>query len=212
MKKYERHNLKFKIEDNYEVKERARMSYRGGKMKYKLIPLYREKEIYTLFYDAAHNKLYRFPHRNKPSLTYIGLFILVLYGSSFLNDIYQPYRGPLLNIVLFIAAAVICCFIAKLFMKNYYVQKLDNDVFYDENNMEHFAEKGMKQFRTELHLGVGAGMILALIGFVLFFIFSQIELLIVGSLGLVPLLIIFLTRPFTRNEILKKFQNKEIKL
>ncbi|GAB3799619.1 hypothetical protein [Virgibacillus kimchii] len=181
-------------------------------MKKKLIPLYREKEIYTLFYDVTHNKLYRFPHRNKSSLTYIGLFILVLYGSTFLNDIYQPYRGLLLNIGLFLAAVLICYFIAKFFMKNYYIQKLDNDVFFDENSMESVANKGLKQFRTELNLGVGVGVILTVFGFVLFFMFSQIELLIIGSLGLVPLFIIFLTRPFTRKKILHKFQNKEIKL
>ncbi|HLS71120.1 MAG TPA: hypothetical protein VK027_05615 [Chitinophagaceae bacterium] len=181
-------------------------------MKKKLTPLYREKEIYTLFYDTIHNKLYRFPHRNKSSFTYIGLFILVLYGSTLLNDIYQPCSGPVLNIALFLIAAIICYFIAKSFMKNYYIQKIDSNIFFDENSMEDLANKGMKQFRTELNLGVVLGMILAAFGSVLFFIFSQIELLIIACLGLFPLFLIFLTYPLTRKKILKKFQNKEIKL
>ncbi|GAB3799575.1 hypothetical protein [Virgibacillus kimchii] len=180
-------------------------------MKNKLIPLYREKEIYTLFYDTAHDKIYRFPHRNKSSLVYIGLFLLVLYGSILLNNIYQPYRNLLLNIALFFAAVIICYFIAKFFMKNYYIPRMDNEVLLDENTMEQYARKGMKQFRTELSLGIGVSVILSLIGFILFFLMSQIELLIIGSLGIIPLFIIFLTRPLTRNAILKKFQNKDVK-
>ncbi|MFU0791773.1 hypothetical protein JNUCC74_07280 [Cerasibacillus sp. JNUCC 74] len=181
-------------------------------MKNKLIPIYREKEIYTLFYDKDHNKLYKFPHRDKSSFVYVLLFILVLYGSRIVNAIYQPYKGLLLNITLFFIVNIICYIIARYFFNHYYIPKTERTIFYNQESMESFAYKGEKQFRLELNLGGGLSLLLAGGGYTLFFMFSQIELLIIGCLGSVPLFMIIINKPFTRIKILREFQNKEIEL
>ncbi|MGY0691200.1 hypothetical protein ACW2QC_00240 [Virgibacillus sp. FSP13] len=78
--------------------------------------------------------------------------------------------------------------------------------------MENYAIKGMEQLRIELSVGGGLSILLALLGFVLFFMFSQFELLIIGCLGSAPIFVFLLMKPYTRIKILRMFQNKEIKL
>ncbi|SHG92705.1 hypothetical protein [Virgibacillus chiguensis] len=181
-------------------------------MKNKLIPIYREKEIYTLFFDDKNNKLYKFPHREKSSLIYILLFFVVLYGSQFINQIYQPYKGVLLNITLFAIANGVCFFIAKFVYSHYYIQKTDENIFLNQESMKKYATEGENQYRLEVNLGGGISLVMFVIGSVLFFIFQQMELLIIGSLGSVPLFIILINRPLSRLKILRGFQNKNIHL
>ena len=186
---------------------------RGEKVQKNLIPIYREKEIYTIVYDTEQNKLYRFSHRKLgSSLTYMGLFFLFLYGSKMLNGIYQHYRNPLLDLFLFVVLLISCFVISKVLMNQFYFQRMEHHEFYNKDNMKHIADMGRKQLRRELILGLGLCLFLSLIGLVLFVMIRQIEPLIVFGLGLVPIYIILLTRPFTRNVIFKKFQRKEIDL
>lgn len=178
-----------------------------------MIPIYREKEIYTIFYDTEQNKLYRFPPRKLGSaFTYMGLFFLFLYGPKMLNGIYQHYRNPLLDLFLFVVLLISCFVISKVLMNQFYIQRMEHHEFYNKDNMKHIADMGRKQFRIELNLGLGLSLFLSSICFVLFILFHRIEPLILLGLGLVPIYSILLTRPITRNVILKKFQRKEIDL
>ncbi|ASN05374.1 hypothetical protein [Virgibacillus necropolis] len=181
-------------------------------MKNKLIPIYREQEIYTLFYDTVHEKLVLFPHRKNAPLAYVYLIILVLLGSWYFNDIYQPYKDPLFNIILFLVVIVFSYVFAKIFMNSYYIQRTEETVYLDNESMENCAIQGMKQLRMELYLGGGISVLFTVAGFALFFIFSQLVLLTFGGLGVVAIFLILLTRPFTRIKVLKKFQSKEIRL
>ncbi len=97
-------------------------------------------------------------------------------------------------------------------MNQFYIQRMEHHEFYNKDNMKHIADMGRKQFRIELNLGLGLSLFLSSICFVLFILFHRIEPLILLGLGLVPIYSILLTRPITRNVILKKFQRKEIDL
>lgn len=60
----------------------------------KLIPLYREKESFTLFYDTDKNQLFRLPHRGKIGgfSWYYLLPLLTLYVSNFLMNCINPTK------------------------------------------------------------------------------------------------------------------------
>ncbi len=178
----------------------------------RLIPIYREKEIYTMFYDSKQNKLYRYAHREKSSFLYILLFIIIINSSGLLNQIYQPYKGFLLNIILLIISNFVCYFVAKYLYSRYYIQTTGKGIFLDQESMKEYARKGEEQYYLELNLGGGICLFVVVIGFALFCIFNQIQFLIIGSLGSIPLFMIFLNRPFRRLQVLRAFQNKEIEL
>src|SRR5690625_5628337 len=80
-----------------------------------LIPFYREEEIYTLFYDEENNKMYRFSHRKTSSFKYIGLFMIVLYGSKVANDIYQRYNNPTIKIIVLLIIKILLYIAARAF-------------------------------------------------------------------------------------------------
>src|SRR5699024_2551405 len=81
-------------------------SYNDGGMimDNKLIPLYRERESYTFFYEQQNNVLYKLQHRNKS----FGLFFIFILGmtwaSELISDIYANYQSSFLNIIIFISA------------------------------------------------------------------------------------------------------------
>lgn len=140
------------------------------------------------------------------------MFLVVLYGSRIANDIYQPYKGLSLNIILVVLANIACYFITISLYKNYYIQKTDNPIYLDDTSMEKYANQGEKQFRIEFFSVGGMGIIIALVGHILFFKFSNIELLVVGCLGSALVISIFLMKPFARLKALRAFQSREIKL
>ncbi|MEC5425179.1 hypothetical protein QGM71_16965 [Virgibacillus sp. C22-A2] len=181
-------------------------------MKNKLIPIYREKELYTFFYDPDKNHLYRFQHRKKSSGMNFFLLLAVLYGSRYADRIYQSYKGPLVDVVLFTIVLVISYFMAIYFYEKFYIQEKSPKIFLGKESLENYAAKGISQLRTELYLGATLSLLLTIGGFVLFFVFSHFELLVIGCLGSLAIFIFLLMRPFTRIKILRQFQKGEIEL
>ncbi|BBO00023.1 hypothetical protein [Sporolactobacillus terrae] len=179
----------------------------------KLVPVYREKESFTLFYDTDKKQLYRFPHRGK-----IGGFswfyllpLLVLYVSSFLNDLYQPYGSLVLNLVCSIILLPIGYSIARVFYKGYYIQNKNCGYYLDQENLLNYEEQGKKQFVREC-IGTLCSIVVMIIGFVVFFVFNQLQGLIIGGIGYIVVWIFLLMNPYSRLQLYKKIQRGEIKL
>lgn len=178
-------------------------------MKYKLIPFYREKELFTLFYDYEDNHMYKFQHKKKSFSMFYFAIIGILFSSPYLDGLYQAHKGTLVDIILFIASIIISYFIAKLFYNNYYLQDTKRKVLLDEDTLKEFAIKGLKQFKIELYACIIVFFI-AIVCFFLFFSFNRIPLLIVGCLGLSALYILIFMDPFKRAKVIKDFISNKI--
>lgn len=177
----------------------------------KLIPVYREKENFTLFYDTDKNQLFRLPHRKMGTGLYIFLFLLVLYGSQYLNDLYQPYKSPVLNIILSISLLPLCYVLAKVMHKHYYIHDNPRELYFGQDTLEKFIEQGKRQLRRELY-GLVTMISLSVVCFILFFTFNQLQPLIVAEIAFMVVLLFVFMKPYSRLQLYKKIQKGEIKL
>ncbi|MFD1361464.1 hypothetical protein [Lentibacillus salinarum] len=180
-------------------------------MKNKLIPIYREKELYTLFYDKEHTELYKVQHRKKTYVVYIMLFLIVIYGSDFADRFYSQIQSTFLNIAMVMIMFVLSYFIGLIIYRNYYLEDTARPVFFDPEYLEELAIKGKKQLRIEL-FGCGLAILLAIGGFGFFLLIHQIVLLIIGGVGIAALWVLVFMKPVERVKVLKGFRKKEIEL
>src|SRR5699024_11593202 len=90
------HNIIIKTKNN---KRKGRAIIRNN-----LIPVYREKEFYTLFYDQHQNVIYKLQHRNKSFGLFFMFIIAMTWFSESLDAFYINYKNTFLNIVTFIFA------------------------------------------------------------------------------------------------------------
>ncbi|UOQ86792.1 hypothetical protein [Gracilibacillus salinarum] len=177
-----------------------------------LIPIYREADIYRLFYDQKANRLYKFSYRKKSSVLYMGLFLILLYGSNALNNLYQQAEIPLTNILLCLIALAACFGIAKYMDHQTYEQSSKSGLYFDNDTLKRYAIEGLRQFEIELYVGMSLSVLIMTVGFSLFLIVNHLVLLVIGCLGLVRVWMFLLTKPLRRYQLLQQFKEKEIYL
>ncbi|WP_336253601.1 hypothetical protein [Oceanobacillus sp. SE10311] len=177
---------------------------------YKLIPFYREKELYTLFYDHENSHMYKLQHGKKSFAMFYLVILAVLLGSQYLDRIYQVYKGPFVN-TIFIAAFIIGYIIAKMVYDNYYIQDTKRKVIFDGLTLQEFAMKAKKQFRIEIYVCL-FGVIVAILCFALFFSINRIQPLLIGFFSISALFIILFMKPFRRLKMLNGFIENEISI
>lgn len=176
-----------------------------------LIPFYREKESYTLFYDADQKQMYQLPHRNKGNMRYYFLALAVLYGSYVLSDTYQKMSGIVSDLVSFIVVLAGSFVLAKLFYKNYYIQDRSRNILITQEDLLHYVAQGRKQFHRELFASFfifSASVTCSLV----FLMSGQILLLIVSGLGYLVFWTMVIMKPFSRMQLYKRIQEGKIDL
>ncbi|MCL1631986.1 hypothetical protein M3N64_08495 [Sporolactobacillus sp. CPB3-1] len=174
-----------------------------------LIPFYREKESYTLFYDANQKQMYRLPHRNKGNVRYYFLGLAVLYGSYALNALYQNISGIVSNLISFIVILAGSFLVAKFFYKNYYVQNRSRNIFITNTDLLNYAAQGKKQFHREFFVSLFI-FLASVTGSLFFFMFSRLLLLIVSGLGYLVFWMLMIMKPFSRMQLYKRIERGEI--
>ncbi|RYL93661.1 hypothetical protein [Sporolactobacillus sp. THM19-2] len=175
------------------------------------VPFYREKENYTLFYDVDKNQLYRLPHTKRSSGLYIIAFLLVLYGSYTLNDIYQNYQGFMINLALSLITLPLSFVIAKIFYKGYYIQDQMSNIYIDQANLLNYAVQGNEQLHREV-FGILFALVITIICFIIFFVMGLLQSLVIGVMGFVAVWVFVFMKPYSRIRLYKKVQRGEIKL
>lgn len=176
----------------------------------KLIPIYREKEMYTYFYNENSEKLYKIQHRKQSYLSYILLYLLVLYGSGVVNQIYQQFQSVLLKYILVAVVLLSCYMISKLFYKQYYLQDSMKVIYISNEFLAICIKKGMKQLKVESISVIVIGMPMILIGFLLFLYKNNIQALVIGALGIIILIVYILSHPYKRYDYLKEFDRRNV--
>lgn len=180
-------------------------------MEHKLIPLYREKERYTLFYDQENNHIYKFQHRNKSFAVFFLVMLAIIYGSKLLDGIYQEYQSTFLNIILIIIGIGITYYVSKEFYRSYYLIETKQEIILDKFNLEKYAIKGTKQFRIEFYSSI-ASLPIGILFFIIFIVTGEIRPLVIGCIFVGVVFIIIFMRPLDRKKALKGFRDKSIDL
>ena len=174
-----------------------------------LIPLYREQERYTLFYDQHNNHLYKFQHRNKSFAVFFMVILMLTYGSKTFDGIYQNYQSTFLNISLFIIAIAVTYYVITKLYSAYYLKETKQKVILDKYSLEKYAIKGAKQLRIEFYSAL-VSLPVGIIFFIIFFATSKIRPLVIGCICVGVIFVLIFMRPLDRKKILAGFRNQSI--
>jgi uncharacterized membrane protein len=178
-------------------------------LKNTLVPLYRKKDLYTLFYDQDDGLIYKIPIRKKNSYVKVYLGFIALYISgNFLNGFYQKYNSLVLDISLFIIGIVISCFTAIKLHQTYYSEEKIRPMILVDSFLEECAYEGMRQSRIELNVII-LSLPFAVVTFIVFFAINSITPLILGYLSTTVFLGCIYMKPLKRRKIIKKLRDKK---
>lgn len=138
--------------------------------------------------------------------------LLIIYGSSFLDSIYQKYHRVSFDTLLFFVAIGITYYVARKFYQHYYIEKTKRPIILDQNILEEYAVRGTKQFRIEFYSSI-ISLLIGVIFFIIFFATSRIRPLVIGCTCMAVIFIFLIyMKPLTRKRVLKGFRNKNIKI
>lgn len=175
----------------------------------KLIPLYREREIFTLFYEPHKNIVYKIQHRNK-SFGLFFIFILAMtWLSKLLDDFYMHYQNPFVNMILFIIAIGITYYVSTKFYNAYYQQETKREMIVDKDDMEKYALQGLKQLKIELYSSLVI-LPISILFFIIFFTTSYLAPMVIACIALGATFILIFMKPLSRKRILHKFKTRTI--
>src|SRR5699024_4309896 len=120
----------------------------------RLIPLYRERELYTLFYDQHKYKIYKLQHRNKSFAVFFFTILVLTWVSESLDVFYQAYQSTFLNVIILIIAIGITYFVMTQFYRSYYQKDTKSEMIMDKNKLKEYVIKGLKQLRIEFYISI----------------------------------------------------------
>lgn len=177
-------------------------------MKGTLVTFYRNKDLYTLFYDQDDGLIYKIPIRKKNSYVKVYLSFIVLYiTGNLLNGFYQKYNSLFLDISLFIISVVIAYFTANKLHQTYYTEEQKHPIVLDDSFLEDCAYEGMRQSRIESNVVI-LSFLFAVVTFIIFFAVNSITPLILGSISTAVFLGYIYMKPLKRRKIINKLLNK----
>ena len=174
-------------------------------MRNKLIPLYREQEHYTLFYNQHTNQIYKFQHRNKSFAVFFLALLSMMWASKLLDNMYQAYEGIFLNIIVSSAAIGITYYVAIQFYHAYYLEDTKREIILDHYKLQAYASKGLKQLRIEFYSSI-VSLPIGILFFIIFFVTSKIQPLFIGCICLGVVFILISMKPLSRKKVLMAFK------
>lgn len=175
-------------------------------LKRTLVQIYRNSDLYTLYYDQSDGGFYKVPFRKKSSFTstYLVVVALIVIGTIF-SSVYGNYHSLLLDIALVLVGVTIAYFMVNKLYKSYYMTENIRPMYLDNSFTEFCANEGMKQSRKEIPVLI-ISFILAVTSFVMFLFANSPKLLVFGSMSTACFLAIYHMKPFKRRSIIKKIK------
>src|SRR5699024_957117 len=171
----------------------------------RLIPLYRERELYTLFYNQHKNKIYKLQHRNKSFAVFFFTILVLTWASESLDIFYQAYQSTFLNVIILIIAIGITYFVMIQFYRSYYQKDTKREMIMDKHKLQECVIKGLKQLRIEFYISI-ISLPIGILFLILFFVTGESRPLAIGCVCLGVIFILILMRPIERKKVLKRFR------
>src|SRR5699024_9338762 len=117
----------------------------------RLIPLYRERELYTLFYNQHKNKIYKLQHRNKSFAVFFFTILVLTWASESLDIFYQAYQSTFLNVIILIIAIGITYFVMIQFYRSYYQKDTKREMIMDKHKLLYLASKKCMKWHLKMY-------------------------------------------------------------
>lgn len=173
-----------------------------------LVQIYRESDLYTIYYDVVENKFYKVPFRRTSRLsdTYLGVIGFIVLASV-MRNFYGPIQHPLLDLLL----VVLVIFFAKMavdkvFQALYMFERI-RQIEIDDLRLERYMEKGMKQSNIESPTLIFF-LILSVLSMIGFLTLGNVELLLVGGGSVACVILAVYMKPIKRRNVIKQLQRK----
>lgn len=176
-------------------------------MKRTLVQLYRNSNLYTLYYDETDGEIYKIPFGKKGSFTttYLIVVALIITGTLF-SSFYENYHNVALDIILIVVGIAVAYFVVNKLYKSYYLEEEIRPIFLDDSFFKSCASEGLKQSRREIVVLV-ISFLLAIASFMAFLLANRPKLLIVGSLSTACYLAFYYMKPLKRRRIIRKLRD-----
>ncbi|MFC0492131.1 Uncharacterised protein [Listeria grayi] len=174
----------------------------------KLIFIYREKELYSIFYSSDKKKFIKVPHKKTNSWLYIIVFIVLLNGSQFAANLYKEISNGYVNLISIMISIMLSYLIAKVFYNNYYEISEQRVMEATVLDVSELFVKGRKQNKIYTILIIITD-IMMLLCTTLFFMFGSFLILIIVLLLFIIMWIGMFMHPYARKKIQKIYKRKE---
>lgn len=171
----------------------------------KLIFIYREKELYSIFYDKHKKKFIKVPHKKTNSWIYIVIFIALLNGSKFVDNFYKEISNGYLNLTSIIISIILSYLIAKTFYNNYYEVSEQRMMEYNALDIKEFFVKGRQQNKIYTFLIAGTDLV-TLLFIALFLKYGSFLILVITFLLLIIMWVGVFMHPSARKKVQKNYE------
>ncbi|WP_088839057.1 hypothetical protein [Listeria sp. ILCC792] len=111
--------------------------------------LYREKELYSIFFDEEKKQFVKLIHKKRNYWVYTILFLIVLYGSQYISSIYNYEDNLVMKLLLLVLTLVLSFFVARVYYKNYYDITSKREMSYSDNSIKDLMNDAKNQSEKE---------------------------------------------------------------
>ncbi|MBC2200140.1 hypothetical protein HCX59_02660 [Listeria welshimeri] len=175
----------------------------------KLVFIYREKELYSVFYNNDKKQFIKVRHKKTNSWIYIIIFIVLINGSNFINNFYKEINNGYVNLISIIISIILSYLIAKKFYNNYYDVSEKRILKYAVLDIKELFVKSRKQNKMYNILILVANLV-TLLFIMLFFMLGSFFILIISFLLFTIMWIGVFMHPNDRKKVQKFYEQKEI--
>lgn len=172
-----------------------------------IIPLYREKELFTVFYHTELETYVKINHREKTYVVYTLLFLGVMYAIPNISSFYAQLENDILKVCLTFLVLFISLFSATIVYRRYYEHDTLRVVYFEQDRLRHFMQRGKAQLLKETLVTVPFFFI-SVFCFCIFLMTSHFFFMIVSSLSLAICFMYGQMRPLKRLKYIRKVLNE----
>lgn len=168
-----------------------------------LVPIFRQKELYTIFYDIKKGSFVKRPHRKPNVVLYVASLLILLRVIPYIDRWYDLYDHLGIKL-LFIAGSIgITIYATYELYVRYYEQDKVCEMFPALLPITELFVKGRKQFWVETIVTL-LFLAISIISIALFLLFRQFIYMIIANFLYSPCLVFLWMRPYKRMKLLRK--------
>lgn len=168
-----------------------------------LVPFFRKKEYYTIFYDIKKDTFVQLPHRKPNIILYVALFLILLRIVPYIVQFYDHYDHLLIKLLIIAILVGINLYASSELYVRYYEHHNAREMFLTSIPIEEPFVKGKKQFRVELIVML-LFLVMSFVSISLFFLFQQFIFVILANLFSFPCFVFLWMRPIKRIQLLRR--------
>lgn len=168
-----------------------------------LIPLFRKKELYTIFYDIKKETFVKLPHRKPNVILYVASLLILLRVAPYIDQLYDRYDHLAIKLLFIVTSIGITLYASYELYVRYYEQHNAREMFPTLFSTDEILVRGRKQFWFETTVTLLL-LTMSVIAIILFLLFRQFIYMIMTNILSLPCLVFLWMRPYKRMKLLRE--------